>query len=87
MEVFTGYCGPVILAKAIESVAGDPGNDLYLTRMARRAEAVLRSFEQGQVDEAAALEELFEEIEQNARRERWFNKESTEGGRVARGRR
>jgi hypothetical protein len=87
MKVLTEYCGPVILAKALESVAGEPRDDLHLRRMARRARAVVRSFELGQVDEAAALEELFEEIEQNARRDRWFNKESTEGRPMAGGRR
>jgi hypothetical protein len=86
MEVFTEYCGPVILARAIESVAGDPGDDLYLRRMARRAKTVLRSFDRGQVDEAAALEELFAEIEQNARRAKWFENEPTEGRRMAAGR-
>ena len=77
MQVLTEYCGPVVLANAIERAAEDPGDDLYLVSMARRARAVRHNFERGKTDAAGALEELFEEIERNGRREKRPGKEST----------
>jgi hypothetical protein len=87
MQVLTEYCEPIVLANAIESAAEDPGNDRYLVRMARRARTVRQGFERGRTDAAAALEELFEEIERGGRRQNCPNKESTEGRRMAGGRR
>jgi hypothetical protein len=79
MQVLTEYCEPIVLANAIESAAEDPGDDLYLVRMARRARAVRQNYERGRTDAAVALEELFEEIERSGRRQRCHNKESTAG--------
>ncbi len=72
------YSSVEVLAKAIENVAEDARGDSCLAGMARRAKAVRASFERGKTDSARALEQLFEEIALNNRRER---NQSTRGGR------